>query len=151
MKKLLLTLISLCCTTLIMAQTDMTSHIVNPGFESEREGWEIHNFGCQSNTAFGIKEGTIYLETWRPRGDRAKDARCKQVIKGLPAGSYTVSCVAQNIQEDEPTVEQTGSRMFANNDITQVSLPKRYTVNTVVFDGTLSIGFVAESPTGNYV
>ncbi|MCF0198647.1 MAG: hypothetical protein HUK02_04895, partial [Bacteroidaceae bacterium] len=151
MKKLLLLFVSLLTSTLLWAQTDMTDRIVNPSFEEEREGWEIHSFGCQTNNAFTLKDGRVYLETWRPAGDRAGDARIKQVIEGLPAGSYTLSCIAQNIQENNKTAVQTGTWMFANDDITQVNLPNRYEVNTVVVDGTLAIGFVAENATGNYV
>lgn len=50
----------------------MTNRIVNPGFEDGVEGWYIRKVGRQTNDAFGLKEGTAYVESWRPAGDKAQ-------------------------------------------------------------------------------
>ena len=113
-KQLFLSLFLFVITSLLWAQTDMTNRIVNPGFEDGVEGWYIRKVGRQTNDAFGLKEGTAYVESWRPAGDKAQDGSLEQVLTKLPAGTYTVTVAAQNIQQNTPDVVQTGVWVYAN-------------------------------------
>ena len=71
----------------------------------------------------GLKEGTAYVESWRPAGDKAQDGSLEQVLTKLPAGTYTVTVAAQNIQQNTPDVVQTGVWVYANENKTEVGLP----------------------------
>ena len=150
-KQLFLSLFLFVITSLLWAQTDMTDRIVNPGFEDGVEGWYIRKVGRQTNDAFGLKEGTAYVESWRPAGDKAQDGSLEQVLTKLPAGTYTVTVAAQNIQQNTPDVVQTGVWVYANENKTEVGLPGEYSVTATTVDGTLEIGFLIKGATGNYV
>lgn len=150
-KQLFLSLFLFVITSLLWAQTDMTNRIVNPGFEDGVEGWYIRKVGRQTNDAFGLKEGTAYVESWRPAGDKAQDGSLEQVLTKLPAGTYTVTVAAQNIQQNTPDVVQTGVWVYANENKTEVGLPGEYSVTATTVDGTLEIGFLIKGATGNYV
>ena len=69
----------------------------------------------------------------------------------MPAGTYTVTASAQNIQEDTPTAVQSGVSLVANASTTAISVLNDYTVTTTVVDGTLALGLELKSATGNYV
>ena len=79
------------------------------------------------------------------------DGQIKQVATDLPAGTYTVSVVAQNIKESNPSAKQTGVWVYANEDKTEINLPGKYEVRTTTVDGILEIGFLVQGATGNYV
>lgn len=134
------------------AQTDMTGSIKNPSFEvNDTEGWVVDGMSCQGNDAFKKKVGRIYLEKWTGRGGKVGNASAVQTIKSLPAGTYTLTVAAQNIQEDTPAAVQTGVYIFANDKQTSVGIADDYTVTTTLVDGTLQIGVMLDGATGNYV
>ena len=93
----------------VLAQTDFTSCITNPSFESGMTGWTYRGLQTQTNSVFDIKAGEVYLEKWTGRGGAVGSASLSQTVTGLTPGRYELSAVAQNIQEDTPTAVQTGA------------------------------------------
>ncbi len=149
-------IVALCLTlgmgrTIASAQTDMTSRMVNPSFEQNLDGWENNGMQAQSNSAFKLKVGSKYCEKWTGRNGKVGDASIQQVMKGLPAGTYTVSVVAQNIQEDTPETVQTGVYLKANEAETEINVAAAYSVSTTICDGELTAAFIINGATGNYV
>lgn len=150
MKKLLFVFLVLFSTS-VLAQTDVTSKITNPSFEQDVNGWVNDGMARQSNTVFKKKAGTYYMEKWTARGGRAGNASIMQTVKNLPAGTYTLTVAAQNIQEDTPTAVQAGVSVFADENETSISVINDYTVQATIVNGTLKVGFVIDGATGNYV
>ena len=107
--------------------------------------------GRQGNSDFPLKVGDYYVETWSGAGSRVADGSVEQVLTDLPAGTYTVSVVAQNIQQNDADAKQTGVWLYANDDKTEINLPGKYDVKTTTVDGTLEIGLLVQGATGNYV
>lgn len=151
MKKQFFLSLLFCAATSLSAQTDLTERIVNPSFENDKTGWNFRKIGLQSNNDFSLKDGTYYVESWSGWGGQAPDGRVEQTLTGLPAGTYTLTVTAQNIQQGDPNVTQTGAWVYANDARTEVGLPGDYKVSTTTVDGTLDIGFTIEGATGNYV
>ena len=76
-------------TSFAGAQTDYTSRITNPSFETgDLTGWTSKNMGTMDNAFFDIKQGTWYVEKWTGRGSSVGDARLSQKLTGMPAGRY---------------------------------------------------------------
>ena len=132
MKKQFFLFLFLCAAASLWAQTDMTDRIVNPGFEDEINGWEIRKMSRQGNNEFPLKVGDYYVETWSGAGSRVADGSVDQVIHNLPAGTYTVSVAAQNIQQNDAQAKQTGVWVYANDDKTEVNLPDKYEVKVLL-------------------
>lgn len=135
----------------VMAQQDMTSSIVNPSFEQNLDGWQNDGMSAQGNTAFKLKVGNTYCEKWTGKGGHVGDGSIRQTVSGLKAGLYTVTCVAQNIQEDTPTAVQSGVNVIANSAMTSINVANTYSVQIIVIDGQLELGMVLQGATGNYV
>lgn len=133
------------------AQTDMTSRIANPSFETNNfDGWVCDGMSCQSNTAFEKKVGTVYAEKWVSQGNKVGNASLMQSLTALPAGTYTVTVAAQNINQGAPTAKQTGMNLIANGVKTLITTPGDYEVTATVVDGHLDLGVVLSGATGNY-
>ena len=146
------------CTS-AQADTDKTSLIKNPSFETNgTSGWTVNNMSTQSNTVFR-KTGTYYLETWVSIGNRISDAYMIQTLKNLPEGNYQLTAKALHIQQSgsSSTVNkgaaQTGAWLFAGNSKVVVTAMKDYTVEFSVVDAKsdIEIGLRAEDATGNYL
>ena len=135
----------------LFAQTDVTSYIVNPSFEKNLDGWDNNGMQAQSNNSFSLKVGNVYCEKWVSSGNKVANASVSQIVKGLPAGVYTLTAVAQNIQQSASAIKKTGAYIFANDDKTTVNLPSSYSVRTVICEGEMKLGFYTQSCTGNYV
>ena len=147
-----LTIMSLAFSLPVWSQTDYTSKINNPSFETkDAVGWTKKNLSSQGNTAFKLKAGSVYLEKWTGKGGKVGDAFLQQTVTELPAGQYTLTVAAQNIQEDTPTEHQTGATIFGNGQTTAVGVTSDYTVNFSVIDGTATIGFQATGASGNWI
>ncbi len=133
------------------AATDFTDFIVNPSFESAFAGWEQTGMQAQNNQTFPLKEGNNYVERWVSAGNGAGDCKVEQKIEGLFPGSYSLKAAAQNLQEGSDEI-QTGVWIFAGEKRTPVNVVADYTVDfTVGADGTVTLGYVAENATGNYL
>ena len=137
--------------SIVLAQTDKTSAITNPGFEQNLTGWQNDGMAAQSNSAFKLKVGNTYCEKWIAKGSKVPNASIMQMVEGLEAGTYTVTVVAQNIQEDTPTAKQTGAYVVANDDRTEVGVAGTYSVTTTTVDGRINLGYLLSGATGNYV
>ena len=151
MKKQFFLSLLFCAATSLSAQTDLTERIVNPSFEDDNTGWNFRKVKRQSNNDFSLKDGSYYVESWAGWGGQAPDGGVEQSLIGLPAGTYTLTVTAQNIQQGDPNVTQTGVWVYANDARTEVGLPGDYKVSATTVDGTLDIGFTIEGATGNYV
>lgn len=143
------TLLVFCALT--YAQTDVTKAITNPSFENGLDGWENDGMQAQGNSAFKLKVGNTYCEKWTGVGGKVGNASIQQTVKGLKAGTYSVSVVAQNIQEDTPEKVQTGVYVIANDSKTKVNVAAKYSVQATISDGVMTVGFVLNGATGNYV
>ncbi len=139
------------CTVEAYGQTDMTNKLSNPDFESGLTDWTQSGMKTQSNTAFSKKSGSVYVEKWTSRGSSVGDGSVQQTVRDLPCGRYRLTVAAQNIQEDSPSTAQTGAWIFAGEAQTAVTVTADYTVEAVVMDGSLTIGFKADDATGNWI
>lgn len=154
MKRVTFTILSMLFgLTSMQAQTDVTHLITNPDFEAEVAvtGWTNSGIGPQGNNEFSMKHGNTYIETWTGWGGTVADRTIKQTLMDLPAGVYTLTVGAHNIQQGEPNVKQTGAFIFANHNMTEVNLPNDYSVTATCTDGTLTIGACTQKATGNWV
>ncbi|MBO4444803.1 MAG: hypothetical protein J5814_08595, partial [Bacteroidaceae bacterium] len=151
MKKLFMLvcmLTSVLCTT---AQTDYTSKITNPSFESGMTGWAYKSMGTQGNDVFTLKDGNTYVEKWTGRGGSVGSGSVSQELSSLPPGNYELTAAAQNIQEDTPTAKKTGASIFAGSAKTTVTVRDTYKVAFDYVSGTVTIGFEAVNATGNWI
>lgn len=122
MKKQFFLSLLFCAATSLSAQTDLTERIVNPSFEDDNTGWNFRKVKRQSNNDFSLKNGSYYVESWAGWGGQAPDGGVEQSLTGLPAGTYTLTVTAQNIQQGDPNVTQTGAWVYANDARTEVGL-----------------------------
>ena len=118
------------------AQTNMTARLANPYFEKNLDGWVSDGMFAQGNDAFELKSGNIYCEKWTGTGGTVGNASILQTVADLPVGSYTLTAVGQNIQQDKPTTQQKGVYIVANSSKTPVGVAGEYTVTSTIFDGT---------------
>ncbi len=130
---------------------DMTSMIVNPSFEKQKEGWNITDMATQGNTVFTLKKGSLYLEKWTGKGGHVGNGSALQILKGLDLGIYKLVAAAQNIQEDSPTASQTGAWIVASGAKTAVDKRAEYELTFTNIEDEVTIGFQAVSATGNWM
>ena len=131
---------------------DMTDHITNPSFETgDLMGWNATGMGTMNNDIFSIKQGTWYVEKWTGRGNAVGDARLSQTLTGMPAGRYRLKAAAQNIQEDTPSIAQTGAWLFAGSHTIPVTVRDNYMLEFIQVADVLEIGFYAQGATGNWI
>ena len=64
----------------VMAETNKTSLISNPSFETGMVEWNTLQMKKQTNTSFTHKAGSVYLEKWVGSGSRAGDAHAFFVL-----------------------------------------------------------------------
>ena len=136
-----------------LAQTDMTSKIVNPSFENNGlNGWEQAGMWMQDNTLFDLKDGSFYVERWVESNSSVGASNVTQTVRNLPPGRYTLTAAAQNIKQSSTTTAQRGAYIFGNDAETLVTFLDTYSVTFAVLDGTATIGFRTTSGvTGNWV
>ncbi len=130
---------------------DKTSLIVNPGFEKQNEGWIVSGMVTQGNDVFKQKNGSLYLEKWTGRGGKVGDGSALQTVEGLDMGIYQLVAGAQNIQEDTPNAAQNGVWIVANDSRTAVDKTAEYTLTFTNIESSVTIGFLAEGATGNWI
>ena len=147
-------LILACLGTVLCAnaQTDMTSSIKNPSFETDGfDNWTNQNLVTQSNTSFTKKDSTFYLEKWVSSGNKVGDAKIYQTLNNLPMGKYTLTVGAQNLNQASTSTNCTGACIYAGDQQTTVYGPNDYSVDFTCITGQVEIGFVAKSATGNWI
>ena len=137
-------------TSQVVAETNKTSLLSNPSFESGMAEWNTLQMKKQTNTSFTLKAGSVYLEKLVSTGSRAGDAHAFQTIKSMPNGRYKLVVAAQNVQQNS-TTKQTGVWIVANDSKVEVNAAADYTVEFTVIENEATIGFKAVSATGNYL
>ncbi|WP_340111357.1 T9SS type A sorting domain-containing protein [Maribellus mangrovi] len=137
---------------------ELTSYITNHSFEDNFEGWTNNGMYTQSNTVFTGKEGNLYAERWVNRGSKVPDVGVSQKLTGLPNGAYVLTVATGNIQQvtsgstqNNSSIPQTGTYIFAGDSKTAVDTMKDRAVSFTVFNGETEIGFKTENATGNWV
>lgn len=128
------------------AQTDLTSSLTNPSFESGNTngwtnsgsiGWTMMN----NNVANNPKVGTWFVEKWAASGS----IDLNQTVQNLPAGLYSVSVNARN---------EAGNAVYVyGNDSENAmvrNLTARYTARVVLSEnGDLKLGVKCASHPGS--
>ncbi len=136
---------------------EMTSHIVNQGFEEipidkvqNIPGWTktgpANSEYCTRTDAGPLsgafKSGSVYFQYW---STSRPDYSISQVVTGLPNGKYRLTAAAGG---DAGT---TGTFVYASDKQTQVTTTgSDFSVDAVVVDGTLTIGFKSQSRNVNW-
>lgn len=125
----------------ITAGQDITSIIiVNPGFDSNLDGWTSEG-GAQNKARATNKTNDIitdgFFENWNPS---AFTGSIYQEVFGLPKGKYKVTVAAFG----------NGTHVFANAEQVQVTSEEGawYNVEVLVNDGYLKFGIVNNNNTG---
>lgn len=140
------------------APLELTNYIVNPGFESNFEGWLNDGMATQTNSLYNGKEGNVYVEKWVSRGSSIPDISIQQLITEIPNGKYILTAASGNIQQsasgsnlNNSETPQTGVSLFAGNVETAVDTVKDRSVVFEVYEGKVNIGLKAVNATGNWV
>ena len=129
---------------------DVTVLIENNSFERNFDSWTQTNMAAQSNTAFNLKHGNIYVEKWTDKGGKVGDASVMQRVKNLGLGVYILKAAAQNIQEGS-SATQKNAWIVANNSKAEVTGKDEFAVTFVNIENEATIGFIAEGATGNWI
>lgn len=130
---------------------DMTPYVVNPSFEDVQAdkqqtipGWTktgaANSEYCTRNDAgpASFKTGNVYFQYWN---SAKPDFSISQTISGLPNGKYRLTAAAGG---DAGT---TGTYVYAGDNQTHVTSTGDHSVDAVVVNGTLTIGFKSVSRT----
>jgi hypothetical protein len=133
---------------------EMTSYIVNQSFEEvpidkvqNFPGWtktgSANSEYCTRTDAgpASFKTGNVYFQYW---SSSKPDFSISQVVTGLPNGKYRLTAGAGG---DAGT---TGTYIYAGDNQTHVTATGDHSVDAVVVDGTLTIGFKSVSRTVNW-
>ena len=135
----------------MMAQTDVTSSIVNPEFDGRSfAGWQQQGMQFQTNSDFSGKSNYAYVERWVSSSGNLPDTYIKQTITGLTKGRYTLTVAAQHIKQDSNTAA-TGGVVFADWAETTVTTAGDYSVTFDVLTDDVTIGFKVTNATGNWM
>ena len=116
-----------------VADVDLTSLLVNPGFEAgDVRGWTnsgTQAAGAQSNSSFDNKKENYYAERWHADGT----INLNQTLSGLPAGIYKLSAYVYSDTKD--------AKLYANEKETGFSTSGLYSVLVEIEDkGTIKFG-----------
>lgn len=133
-------------------QTDVTdTYLSNPSFEDSFTDWESSELETQTNSSFSLKDEDTYVEKWTSWGSEVGDGYVKQTIDSLPNGVYQLTVSAQNIQQGSTSKAQSGAYIFADDAQAIVTTTNTYTLDFTVLEATVTVGFVAEGATGNWI
>lgn len=139
-------------TASMAAETyNLTPFIKNNSFESNFDSWTQSEMKVQNNSTFPLKDGNNYVEKWVAASSQAGNCSVSQTVFDLLPGSYTLTVSAQNHREGSGDGQE-GVWIFAGGNQTPVGSINDYTVNFEVgADGRMTIGYKAQSATGNYL
>ena len=129
---------------------DWTNRLTNPNFEKNFTGWVNTGMSTQSNDAFGLKDGSIYVEKWVNAGNQVGDGSVTQTIKNLGMGVFILKAVAHNIQEGSSAIQK-NAWIIANTSRTEVSKDAEYTLIFTNIENDCTVGFEAVGATGNWL
>ena len=116
-----------------VAEVDLTSLLVNPGFETgDIYGWTnsgTQAAGAQGNKSFDNTQGNYYAERWHAAGT----VDLNQALASLPAGIYMLSAY---VYSDTPD-----AKLYANEKATSFSTSGLYSVLVEIEDkGEIKFG-----------
>lgn len=157
-KKLTITLTTLfllsaneALTLTALAQTDMTSVIVNPDFDGRSyAGWQQQGMWFQTNSDFSNKSNYAYVERWVSNASDLPDTYIQQQLTGLTPGRYRLTVAAQSIKQGS-SAAATGAVIFADWQETAVTTAGDYTLDFDVLTGDVLIGFRCTNSTANWM
>ncbi len=137
---------------------EVTFYIQNPSFETDGLAHWINN-GMQSQTNDAPssqgwqKEGNVYAEKWTSSSDNNKleDASLSQELAELLSGKYRLTVSAHSTHQSGTPAVTEGTFVYAGIDETLVTEGNEYSVETIVIDGKLEIGFKTVNTTANWV
>jgi len=114
------------------SETNVTSLIVNPSFESDFTGWTNNGMATQNNSSFPGKVDTKYCEAWQPNGTKG----VSQTIT-LPQGLYrlSINSLARGV---------TSAKLYAGDRETAIDIAdgsKAYNVEFLGNGTDVKIGF----------
>ena len=130
------------------------TYINNGGLDTNVEGWTItdgtlHKAG---NKNFGMMSGSDFVEFWQNSATGLPNAEMTQIVT-LPAGKYILTAEAQNLQQNNSSVEPGGFFLFGpegQTEITNVAATVATTF-TLTEKTEVTIGVKLLGCTGNWV
>ena len=130
------------------------TYINNGGLDANVEGWTItdgtlHKAG---NKNFGMMSGEDFVEYWQNSATGLPNAEMTQIVT-LPAGKYILTAEAQNLQQNNSSVEPGGFFLFGpegQTEITNVAATVATTF-TLTEKTEVTIGVKLLGCTGNWV
>ena len=132
---------------------NLTSFVSNAGFEDGNlNGWTSDDGGnVANNNNFSGKSGNWYVERWKSNGALGNGSITHDGVL-LPAGVYTISVNAQNIEQYNGGAAGTGLNLVANDSSTPIGAAGSYTAYVKMEDKSeLVIKFVQDNCTGNWI
>lgn len=134
-----------------LAQTDVTSSIINPNFDGRCfSGWQQMGMWFQTNSDFPQKSNYAYAERWVSSTSNLPDTYIRQTLKGLSKGRYQLTVGAQHVKQGS-TAAATGACIFADWQKTTVTTAADYTLTFDVLTDEVTIGFRCENSTANWM
>lgn len=134
---------------------DLTGFVVNADFEAgSLTGWTSAGRGghLAGNKNFSLMKGNDYVEDWRGDGVGLGNGSLTHDAIGLPAGVYRISADAQNVEQYNDNAGGTGLFLYANDDKEEIGSAANYSVyTTLAADGPMTIKFVLDNCTGNWI
>lgn len=134
---------------------DLTSFVVNADFETGNlTGWTSAGRGghTANNGNFSLHKGSWFVEDWRGDGVGLGNGSLTHDAIGLPAGVYRISADAQNVEQYNDNAGGTGLFLYANDDKVEIGSAANYSVyTTLAADGPMTIKFVLDNCTGNWI
>lgn len=141
-------LIVLLASSQVMAQTDVTSRIVNPNFDGRSfAGWQQQGLWFQTNSSFEGKSNYAYVEQWVQSPGKLADPYIRQTLTGLAKGRYTLTVAARHTQNGEPA---RGCYLFADWQEQGVSTFADYSLTFDVLTDDVSIGIRCQNSAANW-
>ncbi|MBO4590806.1 MAG: dockerin type I repeat-containing protein [Bacteroidaceae bacterium] len=150
-RHILITMVLSLVSMASIADTDMTSSIVNPEFDGRSfAGWQQQGMQLQTNNDFSAKSNYAYAERWVSNTTTLPDTYLRQQITGLTKGRYTLTAAAQHILQGG-TGDAKGAVLFADWQETAVTAAGDYSVIFDVLTDAVTIGFRVTNGTGNWM
>ena len=136
---------------------DLTSALSNPSFETgDLTSWTSADGGnVATNENFSGKVGNVFVERWRDGGAGAglSNGTLTYDVFSVPAGVYTFSVNAQNIEQYNSNAGGTGYFFYVNDEKVEISANNTYSLTIKLTEevNDVVVKFALESCTGNWV
>ena len=163
MKKITLLAMSFIMALTVSAQNaavDITSTFENPDFETgDNSGWLVVSGIAHGHAATAARygyQGTHFMEAWVTNTSNLGNFDWAQT-QNVPNGYYVIKALAHAVKQGQGdnTPVSKGVYLYANDTKVEVKCtkesPDEYQILTKVTDGTLTIGYRAESCNVNWL